>query len=228
VFRHGGAFKEIEPALTRTQEADDADADDDLGFSVGEESVVNEFGEKDLYRVHDADNVGHTNTFPINQEVSARFRLIAYTDASFAVGEKKQSVSGWVVYLNGSPILFGSLKQSVVVDSSCSAEYVAASICVKQLKGLEQMLQFLEVLCHKPYTVYTDSTACKFIADRPGKLGKVRHLSIRTHLVRCYISLGDIELVWCTTETMVADVMTKIVSTAQERNLHLRFYCLLA
>ena len=55
-------------------------------------------------------------------------------------------------------------------------------------------------------------------------LGKVRHLAIRTHLVRCHISLGDIELVWCTTESMVADVLTKIVSGAQDKRLAARFY----
>ena len=52
----------------------------------------------------------------------------------------------------------------------------------------------------------------------------VWHLAIRTHLIRCHISLGDIELVWCTTESMVADVMTKIVSGAQDKRLAARFY----
>ena len=33
-----------------------------------------------------------------------------------------------------------------------------------------------------------------------------------------------IELVWCTTESMVADVMTKIVSGAQDKRLAARFY----
>ncbi len=52
----------------------------------------------------------------------------------------------------------------------------------------------------------------------------MRHLAIRTYLVRCHISLGDIEVVWCTTESMAADVMTKIVSSAQDKCLTIRFY----
>ena len=55
-------------------------------------------------------------------------------------------------------------------------------------------------------------------------MGKVRHLAIRTHLIRCYITLGDIELVYCTSESMVADIMTEIVCSAQDNNLALRFY----
>jgi hypothetical protein len=70
--------------------------------------------------------------------VNDRYRLLAYGDASFAVGAFKQSVSGYVVYLNGVPILWGSLKQTIVVDSSCSAEFVAASIVCKQLLQAEK------------------------------------------------------------------------------------------
>ena len=129
-----------------------------------------------------------------------------------------------VLDMNGTPLLFGSLKQSVVVDSSCSAEYVAASVCVKKIMELENMLAFLNIRCEKPYTMYTDSMACKHIADNKSRMGKVRHLAIRTHLVRCHVSMGDINLVWCTTESMVADVMTKIVSGAQDKRLASRFY----
>jgi hypothetical protein len=70
--------------------------------------------------------------------INARYNLIVYGDASFAIGENKQSVSGFVVYLNGTPLLWGSLKQTIVVDSSCSAEYVAASIACKQLLHAEE------------------------------------------------------------------------------------------
>jgi hypothetical protein len=37
--------------------------------------------------------------------VNPRYNLIIFGDASFAIGELKQSVSGYVVYLNGVPLL---------------------------------------------------------------------------------------------------------------------------
>ncbi len=39
---------------------------------------------------------------------------------SFAVGATKQSISGFLLMKNGTPLLRGSLKQTVVVDSTCS------------------------------------------------------------------------------------------------------------
>jgi len=123
-------------------------------YFIGADDLTNEFGEKDLYREEDMRRDPQTSSdFPI----SSQFRIVAYTDASFATTEKMQSISGWIVYLNGTPILWGSVRQTVVVDSSCSAEYVAASICAKQVKELEHRLLFLEICCPKPYTVYTDS-----------------------------------------------------------------------
>ena len=231
VFLRGGAYREQTPQLTRRggvsdteHDANDTEGESDHfdGFDIASTDVVNEFGLKDLYR--DEDSEEKLKEKDPDMPSTKRFRIIGYSDAAFAVNDLKQSVSGWVIYLNGTPLLFGSLKQSVVVDSSCSAEYVAASVCVKKIMELENMLAFLNIRCEKPYTMYTDSMACKHIADNKSRMGKVRHLAIRTHLVRCHVSMGDINLVWCTTESMVADVMTKIVSGAQDKRLASRFY----
>jgi hypothetical protein len=159
--------------------------------------------------------------------VNLRYRLMAYGDASFAVGETKQSITAFVIYLNGVPLLWGSLKQTVVVDSSCSAEFVAASVTCKQLVHAENMLGFLGFSSQKPYPLYTDSKACFHIASNPSRLGNVRHLQIRYHMVRCYVSLGDVMMCFCITEEMVADLLTKIVVGAQDHRLSFRFYSLL-
>ncbi len=158
--------------------------------------------------------------------INLRYRLLGYGDASFAVGESKQSVTGYIIYLNGVPLLWGSLKQTVVVDSSCSAEFVAASVTCKHLLHAENMLGFLGFSSPKPYPLYTDSMACYHIASNPSRLGNVRHLQIRYHMVRCYVCLGDVVMCFCITEEMVADLLTKIVTRAQDHRLSLRFYSL--
>ena len=155
---------------------------------------------------------------------NARFTKVAYSDASFASTEMKQSITGTLVMINGTPILWGSLKQTVVVDSTCSAEYVAASVCSKQIMQMENMVQFLRFTCPKPYTMYTDSQACLQIANTASKLGKVRHIEIRYHLVRCLIIAGSIKLMYCITEDMIADLFTKVVSGTQDKRLAVRFY----
>ncbi len=87
------------------------------------------------------------------------------------------------------------------------------------------MLHFLDFTCPKPYTLYTDSQACLQIATNASKLGMVRHVAIRYHhLVRCLVLSGEIRLVYCITEDMIADLFTKVVAGSQDKRLAVRFY----
>jgi hypothetical protein len=86
------------------------------------------------------------------------------------------------------------------------------------------MVQFLDFSCVMPYKMYTDSQACLTIATNASKLGMVRHLEIRYHLVRCVILSGSVTLEYCITEDMLADLFTKIVASAQDKRLAVRFY----
>ncbi len=158
--------------------------------------------------------------------ISTRFTTVAYTDASFAVGSMKDSYSGYVIFVNCTPIMWGSARQKVVADSTCAAEFVAASACCKQLTHVENMFRFFGFICKKPYPVYTDSQAALAIAMNDKRMGKIRHISIRYHLVRCMVMSGDVLLVFCVTEDMIADLLTKILNGATYDRLSARFYFL--
>ncbi len=193
-------------------------------YSIGDEAVINELEEANLYKLNPLVDDESLDIRKVLAPTNARFRKVGYSDASFAVGLTKQSITGFVVMINGTPIVFGSLKQTVVVDSTCSAEYVAASVTCKQILEIENMVQFLGFTCPKPYTLYTDSQAVLAIATSNSTLGKVRHLQIRYHLVRCVILSGDVELFYCVTEDMLADLFTKVVDGSQDKRLTVRFY----
>ncbi len=89
---------------------------------------------------------------------------------------------------------------------------------------VENMVQFLDFTCPRPYKLYTDSQACLKIATNASKMGMVRHLEIRYHLVRCIVLSGDVIMMYCITEEMLADLFKKIVATAQDKRLTARFY----
>ncbi len=235
VFTRGFAGKELIPSCSRLLSVDGGQCVDDLGLVIADDQ--NELKQKLLcktttapvpsdspYSVPDPEGLDIVRVcLPLN----SRYTLTVNGDASFAIGDTKQGVSGFVIYLNGTPLLWGSLKQTIVVDSSCSAEFVAASVAIKQLLHAENMIGFLGFTCSKPYRMYTDSMACLHIATNPAKLGNVRHLQIRYHLVRCYVTLGDVDMLFCITEEMVADLFTKLVAGAQDERLTVRFYSLI-
>jgi hypothetical protein len=231
VIVKGGAGSEIVPSSSRAAQGD-GDIMDNSGSGpglspdedIGMPTEINELRENALYKVKE--EISDIDLMPVVLPLNSKYSLIVYADASFAVGENMQSVSGLVVYLNGCPLLWASLKQTIVVDSSCSAEFVAASVACKQVIHAENLIGFLGFTCPKPYVMYTDSTACLAIASNSQRLGNVRHLAIRYHLIRCYVSIGEIVMRYCVTEEMVADLLTKIVAGAQDARLTVRFYTL--
>jgi hypothetical protein len=231
VIVKGGAGSEIVPSSSRTPQRD-LNVEDNAasGYALpskenlGTSTKINELRENALYKVKE--EISDIDLKPVILPLNAKYNLIVYADASFAVGETMQSVSGLVIYLNGSPLLWASLKQTIVVDSSCSAEFVAASVACKQTIHAENLIGFLGFTCSKPYVMYTDSTACLAIASNALRLGNVRHSAIRYHLVRCYVTIGEITMCYCVTEEMVADLFTKIVIGAQDARLTVRFYTL--
>ena len=62
-----------------------------------------------------------------------KFDLVGYVDAAFedCVNTRK-STSGYLFCINGSPMTWGSSRQTVVTTSSTEAEYVAASDGAKE------------------------------------------------------------------------------------------------
>jgi hypothetical protein len=227
VIVRGGAGSELIPSSTRASKPNVSVVHnpkqtpsqyDDLGSHTD----MNELREKSLYKVKE--EIADEDIRPVILPLNERYHLIIYADASFAVGDTKQSVSGYVIFLNGTPLIWGSLKQTIVVDSSCSAEYVAASVACKQAIHAENIIGFLGFSCKKPYLMYTDSTACLSIASNGQSLGNVRHLAIRYNLVRCYITIDEITMQYCVTEDMIADLLTKIVIGEQDARLTIRFY----
>ncbi len=139
IFRRGAASSEDVPANTRLGRGLE-NIDSDQPYSIGDEMQINDLEENNLYKLDPIFDDESLDIAPTNK----RFTVVAYSDASFAVGETKQSISRFDVMINGSSILWGYLKQTVVVDS---AEYVAASICCKQIMHAENMVQFLDVTC---------------------------------------------------------------------------------
>jgi hypothetical protein len=235
-FKRGYAGREIVPSDTRPTPVDStvsafatsapsalSSADPTL-TSLSDSSSLAAQASQDDFVLHFTEAAKDMDITTPSLPVSKRFTLVAYTDASFAVGLLKISVSGLTIYVNCTPIMWASIQQTTNVDSTCSSEFVAASVCCKQIVHVENMFRFLGFLCPKPYPVYTDSQASLSIASNRQRMGKIRHIQIRYHLVRCMVINGDVTLYFCVTEDMIADLFTKILSGGPYDRLSTRFY----
>jgi hypothetical protein len=86
------------------------------------------------------------------------------------------------------------------------------------------MFRFFGFVCPQPYLLYTDSQASQSIAMNSQKMGRIRHVAICYHLVRCMATNGVVVLLYCVTEDMIADLFTKVLSGWTFERLATRFY----
>ncbi|KAA0049866.1 gag/pol protein [Cucumis melo var. makuwa] len=96
--------------------------------------------------------------------------LTGYTDFDFQTDkDSRKSTSGSVFTLNGGAIVWRSIKQGCIVDSTMEAEYVAACEVAKEAVWLRKFLHDLEVVpnMNLPITIYCDNSGAVANSKEP-------------------------------------------------------------
>ena len=89
IFRRGGAHKEYVPSKTRL--GGGLENGNEETYSIGDQVSINELEENNLYKLDPNIDDMELDIIKVLADVNDRFTMVAYSDASFAVGETKQS-----------------------------------------------------------------------------------------------------------------------------------------
>lgn len=150
-----------------------------------------------------------------------KYTLEAYCDSDFASEEDRKSITGYVVYAQGGPVVWKSKKQAVIALSSCEAEYVALSEVTKELLWMSMALKELKVQPdkHRPMRIYMDNQAAKRLAENAVNHERSKHIDIKYHHLRECVASGKVQLYYVDTKENVSDLLTK--STSRKVFAHL-------
>lgn len=137
--------------------------------------------------------------------------LVGYSDSDWAGDcDDRRSVSGYMFKLCGAPISWRSKKQTTVALSTAEAEYVALSSATQEAVWLKQLLsELLAKQQSKAVLIYEDNQSAISMARNAQFHGRTKHIDIRHHFVREKVNDGTIDLKYCPTDRMLADVLTK-------------------
>ena len=130
-------------------------------------------------------------------------------DASYGVHDDYRSHTGMVISLGSGSIDTRSTKQKLNTKSSTEAELVGLSdMCGKAIWHWEFLTaQSLNV---PPARVYQDNQSTMAMIERGGStLDRTRHVAIRYYWVKDRVDAGEVEVVYCPTDDMIADILTK-------------------
>ena len=128
--------------------------------------------------------------------------------------DNRRSVTGYIIFLCGCPIVWKSKQQGGVTLSSSEAEYYAISEVAAELLFVKQILEFLEVDFKMPMKIRVDNNGAIYLANNASSGNRTKHVDTRVHFVRELIQsepkVVDTEFV--KSEDNTSDTFTKNVT----------------
>ena len=137
-------------------------------------------------------------------------KIHGFFDASHASClQTRRSVTGLLMFLNNTPLMWYSKRQATVETSTYGSELVAGRIACEMAIDLRYRLRMLGVPVHGPVLLFGDNQSMVTNVTVPGSSLKKRSLAIAYHRVRECVAAGIVNIVHCTTDQNLADLMTK-------------------
>ena len=145
-----------------------------------------------------------------------------WVDADGDMAEDRRAVTGWVYTINGGAVSWGSCSQTLVTLSTAESEYVAATDAAKEglwiRSFIAQIFEPTFTLIQNPTILNSDNQAAIAISKDHQFHGRTKHIDVRYHFIRYIIEDGKIILVYCPTEEMIADSLTKALPSAKAKH----------
>ena len=135
---------------------------------------------KDQYR--DAKEELPTNMPPPRGRL---LKITAFVDASHASNKvTRRSHTGFILFVNRSPIIWYSKRQNTVESSAFSSEFIAMKTCMEHIVALRYKMRMFGINIDGAADVLCDNQS---VVNNSSKLGSVlnkKHNSIAYHAVR--------------------------------------------
>jgi hypothetical protein len=139
---------------------------------------------------------------------AAGLTIDAYVDASF---NTPRSVTGYVVRIGGTAVIWRSKLQGLSTQSTMEAEYVALSEVVKEILFVIHLFLEFKIQVDYPIKIWEDNDACIQLAKDPVFRDRAKHIEVRYHLVRDLVEDSTVSVEYVETSKQMANGFTKPV-----------------
>ena len=182
-------------------------------------------------------NVARFASNPTTQHWTAVKRIFRYlrgtihlgllykgSDSTEVVGYSNADWGGdYTDFIGGTAISWRSNKQTCVALSTAEAEYMALASAAQEAVWLRQLSDDMNIEMSGPTVIFEDNQSTICMAHNPQFHCHTKYIGIKYHFVREQDNNNTIELRYCRTNNMIADIFTKGLS--QEKFVKLRDMC---
>ncbi|MEO0684489.1 MAG: Ty1/Copia family ribonuclease HI, partial [Cyanobacteria bacterium J06649_11] len=99
--------------------------------------------------------------------------------------------------------------QSIIAVSSTEADYFSLSHATQEIVWLRQLLNNIGFKQTKPTKLYEDNQGAIGLSKNPKLNSRTKHIDIKFHYVREAVETNIVNVKYCLTENMTADIFTK-------------------
>ena len=98
------------------------------------------------------------------------------------------------------------------------SEYVAATYAAKEALWLRSLISQLFDTTLKPTTLFSDNQSAIALTKDHQFHVRTKHINIRFHFIHWIVENGSLRLVYCPTNDMVADALTKALPSPKVKH----------
>jgi hypothetical protein len=144
--------------------------------------------------------------------------LEGYADTDGSMAEDRCAISGYAFLIDGGVVSWSSKHQEIVSLSTTESEYVTATHGMKEGLWLKSLLSEIFGPFSSPITLFSDNQAAIALTCDHQYHVHIKHIDVRYHWIRWVVEEGAMHLVYCPTDDMVADTLTKALPSPKVRH----------
>ena len=144
--------------------------------------------------------------------------LKGYADADGSMAEDRHAISGYAFLLHGGAVSWAAKRQEIVSLSTTESEYVAVTHASKEALWLRSLITQLFDNKLDPTPLFSDNKSAIALTKDHQYHPRTKHIDIRFHFIRWIIENGSICLIYCPTDDMLADTLTKALPSPKVKH----------
>ena len=140
--------------------------------------------------------------------------LVGYADADGSMGEDHRAISGYTFLVNGGAVSWSAKRQEIISLLTTKSEYIAATYAAKEALWLCQLILQIFGIDLNSTILFSDNQSAIALTKEHQYHARTKHIDVHFHFIQWIIEDGKLRLIYCPTEEMVANVLTKaLIST---------------
>lgn len=146
--------------------------------------------------------------------------LVGYADADGSMSEDRRATSGYAFLVDGGAVSWSTKRQEIVSLSTTESEYIAATHASKEALWLRSLISqvFGPFPLDTATTLFSDNQSAIALSKDHQYHARTKHIDVRFHFIRWVVEDGKIRLIYCPTNDMVADTLTKALPSPKVKH----------